>query len=137
MEFGFLDSWLLASIRNTEDSKEGADLRLIIAYADYSNHAIMTWPELSNALSKLIAVGLVTESNGKLYTTNRFKDWWAKKYEAKKRIDVHKQLTEIENYLNKTLSSFELRDKKVSIELSESDYERALRDYLSMWQDKT
>ncbi|MEQ8714618.1 MAG: hypothetical protein RIC80_16475 [Cyclobacteriaceae bacterium] len=132
MTFNFSDSWLLTSIRNAEESEYGATLKDVIAYADYSNHAIMNWEELRDGLLKLISLGLVIENNHKLVTTKKFKEWWYENFNSKKRIYVHKQIELVQTYMNKAFSSFETEGEKKSIKLTEDDYQNALREYLKM-----
>ena len=51
----FTDALILQSIYHSEKKTRGAELRDIIAYADYVNHAILTFGELSTGMENLAA----------------------------------------------------------------------------------
>jgi hypothetical protein len=51
--------------------KTGADLASIVASADYSNHAILTYEEASGALARLSAGGLIRVLRGKFTASAR------------------------------------------------------------------
>lgn len=133
MTFEFSDAWLLQSIRYSEKDDQGVTLADIIAFADYSNHAIMTYPEFLNGAKKLIGIGLVRQLNKKLLTTDNLRIWWTKKFEGKRKIGMHKGVEEIEKYLNKTFGTIDKQE--VKIELTEQDFKKANDGYLK-WADE-
>jgi hypothetical protein len=130
MIFEFSDAWLLQSIRYSEKrkTKDGADVSDIIAFADYSNHAIMSYQEFLSGAKKLICSGLVAEENKKLFTTDIFREWWRKKFEGKRKIGMQKELEEIERYLNKNFGSAE--DQGTELNISKLEFRKATIDYL-------
>jgi hypothetical protein len=126
----FNDAWILTSISNMEGT-EGATLVNIIAYADYSNHAVVTFEELEQAISRLSVIGLLKSENSKFKTNTEFKDWWKSKYKENNRISVHKQIYEVENYLNRFLNTNEGLFEQESIKLDQRKYDQAIEEYLS------
>ena len=75
MDIYFTASWLLYSIYHSENDEEGADLYIIIANADYSNHAIMSYDEFISGLTLLKRLNLVYEKDSYLFATADFKIW--------------------------------------------------------------
>ena len=130
MDFTFSDAWVLQSIYFSEKNGDGAVLSDIIAYADYSNHAILSYSEFINALTKLIQVGIVKFHSTKLHTSDNYKQWWADKFEVKKRIYILKTIERTEKYLEKTYTSFVLSAENVQIEITEEDFNLTVSSYL-------
>jgi hypothetical protein len=128
MKFEFSDAWLLQSIRYSEKDGNGATLTDIIAFADYSNHAIMTYPEFLNGAKNLINIGLIIELNKKLLTTENLREWWTKKFEGKRKIGIHKGLEEIEKYLNRVFKNIDKRE--IDIMVTRQNFQKATDNYL-------
>jgi hypothetical protein len=61
------DAWLLLAILYC--GKAGGDLRSILATADYINHSVMTYEELSGGLARLKSAGHIEERDGKYLAT--------------------------------------------------------------------
>ena len=57
MTIEYSDAWLIQSIFHAEKNSQDFKLTAMIAYADYVNHAIMTFHEFEQGLKKLIALG--------------------------------------------------------------------------------
>ena len=129
MTFDFKDTWLLHSIYASEKPELGADLRDIIAYADYVNHDILTYEELAASLPKLLSIGLVVQLDKKLATTNIYKTWWASKFEKKKSIYVLKALDDAKIFLNSTFETAELPEITVAINIQQQDWDKSYADY--------
>lgn len=129
MTFEFKDAWLLHSIYASEKPELGADLRDIIAYADYVNHDILTYAELAASLPKLLIIGLVVQLNKNLVTTDIYKAWWASKFENKKTIYVLKALDDAKTFLNSSFETAELLEITVAINIQQQDWDRAYADY--------
>jgi len=131
MTFTFSDAWLLQSIFNCENDGAGADLRSIISFCDYTNHAIMSYAEFSLALVKLKNIDMVKQHNYDLFTTQNFKIWHFEMCKDKKRLLVHKELAEIEKYLNESFGKLEVDIKEFDTEIDELDFSKAVNDYIS------
>lgn len=58
--------WLLHSILRCQRQGQGATLRDVIAFADYTNHAILTYREFSAGLASLTGLNLVHKVDGLL-----------------------------------------------------------------------
>jgi hypothetical protein len=130
MVFEYSDLWLLQSICNTE-SEKGSDLTNLIAFADYVNHAIMTFDEFSNGLAKLITLELVSTADNKLFTSVDFKNWRKKKFESKKSISISKEIEEIGKYLKENYGQINKDLSKINIVISKDTFDKAVSDYLA------
>ena len=128
MTFDFKDVWLLHSIYASEKPELGADLRDIIAYADYANHDILTYEELANSLPKLLSASLVVQLDKNLATTDIYKTWWTSKFEQKKSVYVLKALDEAKIFLNNTFETVKLPEIKI-INIQQEDWNEAYADY--------
>lgn len=116
------------SILHSENENKYSKLTDIIAVADYSNHAILTYSEFKEGLTILNNLGFVSSNEDKLNVSDTFKDWWASKFSKKKRLYVHKEISEINKYISKLKSSV---DNKTDFALtSESDFNKAVDEYL-------
>lgn len=131
MVFEYSDSWLLQSICNTEMSDNGSDLTDLIAFADYSNHAVMTFEEFSNGLTKFLALGLVCVNDSRLITSTEFKDWRKRKYENRKRILLLQEIDDFGKYLNKNYGQINVDLSKIDLEISKNYFDKAISDYLN------
>src|SRR5688572_1463942 len=101
MEIKYSDALLIQSIFHTEQENKGARLTDIIAYADYVDHAILTFEEFKESLNKLLSLNLITGKTDFFATTVTFKEWWNLKFANRKRIYVQKELELIQSYLEK------------------------------------
>ena len=131
MTIKFSDAWLIQSVMHAEKENEGAALTDLIAYADYVNHAVMTYEEFKEGLGKLKALNLVIEKGKALETTQEFKLWWDKEFASRKRIYVQKELEITESYLKKLSEGIKLTDENNKEALiSEKDFQIAVDKYL-------
>lgn len=128
MEDSFSSAWIMYSIFHSENENKYSKLTDIIAVADYSNHAILTYSEFKEGLTILNSLGFVSSKDDKLIVSDTFKNWWTSKFSKKKRLYVHKEISEINKYLSKLKSSV---DNKTDFALtSESDFDKAVDEYL-------
>lgn len=131
MDKYFLASWLISSIFHTENSSRDFKLMNIIAYADYSNHAVMTYEEFIDGLKYLTSVGLVIEIKKELFTTQLYKDWWNNRFQNKKRVYVQKEISNIEKFISK----IEVENNSVNLdfitEIKQVDFDKAVQSYLN------
>ena len=136
MDIYFTASWLLYSIYHSENDEEGADLYTIIANADYSNHAIMSYDEYISGLTLLRRIDLVCERDKYLFTTPLYKDWWTLKFENKKRIYVQSEMSAIEKHIKKKAGNEEsFEDLVINTNTSASDFDRAVRTYIDAFNN--
>jgi len=134
MKFEYSDAWLLEAIKLAETGDKGATLTDIIQTADYINHAIMTNSEFTTGTRKLKNLGLIIEKDKKLKTTDKFNEWWTKKYGQKSRFSLLKAMEEIETYLNKNYGTIEDSTKGIDTEITNSDLDRATAGYHKLSQ---
>jgi hypothetical protein len=127
MKFTSTDAWLLHAIHHSNNGKH-TSLVNVIAYADHSNHAIITFQEFSNSLPKLIAASLViTDTNG-FKTSARFQQWRNKKFKEKKSVSAMKEMIEIEKFLNSEFPTHE--DALASMGITAQQFQEAVAKYL-------
>lgn len=126
MKFTSTDAWLLLSIHHSQGS-DGTSLKSVIAFADYVNHAIITYRELTTSLSKLLSVSLVIMENDSFKTSKDFHQWRSKNFKGKKSVQPLKELVEIEKYLNATFA--EAKQEVVTSNISEEQYREAVDRY--------
>lgn len=134
MKFEYSDAWLLEAIKLSETGDKGATLTDIIKTADYINHAIMTNSEFATGTRKLKNLGLIIEKGKKLKTSDKFNEWWTKKYGQKTRFSVLKAMEEIEKYLNKNYRTIEDSTKRIDTEITDEDLDRATAEYHKLAQ---
>jgi hypothetical protein len=128
MEDSFSSAWLMYSIFHSENEDKYSNLTDIIAVADYSNHAIMTYSEFNEGLTILSGLGFVSSKDDKLSISDSFKDWWSSKFAKKKRLYVQYEISEINKHISKLKSSiYESTDSTINSEL---DFDKAVNEYL-------
>jgi len=132
MTFENSDAWLLQSIKFSENGDKGATLTDIVQAADYINHAIITNSEFTTGTRKLKSIGLVTEKDKRLRTTDKFNEWWTKKYGQKSRISALKTMDDIEKYLNKNFGTADEPTTEMKTEITDADLDKSAKDYLTM-----
>ena len=130
MQFSFTDAWVLHAIHANEKPGSGAVLLDIIGYADYIDHAVMEYHELSGSLAKLLPLGLVVQTEHNLATTERYRTWWDITFAGKKRIDIQKALHKVKDYLNQTFATATLPETPVELNIQPQDFSRVLDIYL-------
>ena len=135
MKFEYSDAWLLEAIKLSENGDQGATLTDIIQAADSINIAIMTNAEFVTGTRKLKSLGLIIEKDKRFQTTNKFNEWWIKKYGQKSRFSVLKAMEEIEKYLNKTFGKIEEPTKAIETEITMGDWDRATMAYHKLDQE--
>jgi hypothetical protein len=132
MTFRYSDAWLLEAIKFSENGDKGSTLTDIVQAADNINHAILTNSEFTTGTRKLKSIGLIIEKDKRLRTTDKFKEWWTKKYEQKSRISALKAMEEIEKYLNKNFGTVEEPSTEIKTEITDADLNKATKDYLDL-----
>jgi hypothetical protein len=126
MKFNSTDAWLLQSIYHSQGTGH-ASIKDVIAFADYVNHAVMTYHEFSTSLSKLTSVSLVSTESNHFKTTDAFEQWRRKKFKGKKSVQPLKELFEIEKYLNMTFA--DAQGEFAAGNISPEQYREAVNAY--------
>jgi hypothetical protein len=132
MTFEYSDAWLLQAIKFSENGDHGATLTDIIQAADYINHAIITNSEFATGTRKLKSIGLITEKDSRLQTTDKFNEWWTKKYGQKSRVSVLKSMDDIENYLNTNFGAAYEPTTEIQTEIADADLNKSTNEYLTV-----
>ena len=131
MKFEFTDAWILHSIHFQESGNSGAELRKIISYADYANHAIITYPEFVQSIIKLVSIGIVKQQNKTLTTTIIFKQWWDRQYSGKKSMPILELIHQVEQYLNLNYKNSDHSASITEIQITEEEFTKAVDIYLN------
>jgi hypothetical protein len=131
MRFNFTDAWILHSIHFSELDNLAAELRKIISYADYVNHAIITYPEFVQSILKLVSIGIVKQQNKTLTTTRVYKQWWDSQYSEKKSMPVLEIIHHVEQYLNLNFKNSDLSASINKIQITEQEFTKAVDIYLN------
>jgi hypothetical protein len=126
--YNYKNALILYSIFSSEQ-KNGAEIKSIIAYADYVNHEIMTFEEFTNSIKYLLQLGLIKEICKKLFVENSFKEWYNDKYKNSKRIYVLKMVESIQKYLYEIEKTNEL-NKNFETKITEKDFEDSVNEYI-------
>ena len=127
-KYNYYNALLLYSIFSSERDK-GAELKNIIAYSDYINHAIMEYDEFKTGIRYLFQLNLIEEVDKKLFTNRLFKEWYSTTFKDKKRIYALKMIEDIQKYLNKTERNNEI-NKNIESKITEIDFENSIKEYL-------
>lgn len=129
MIFDFTDAWLLQAVYYSQDKNGSVSLRGLIAYCDYTNHAIITYNEFHNSSQKLISTGLLSCDNGVIYITNELNIWWKNNITAKRKISLAKELKLIEDKLKKSFGNMNL--KITEVQITENEFKKAVESYIN------
>jgi len=124
LNFNTTDVLVLQSIKNSEGAK-GASIGSIISFADYVNHAILTYAELRCALEKLLGCKIIEQHGEFIRTNNVFLSWYKKKFKGKN-PSLDKEFNEMKIYLTGI--------KEIRLEVckySEIYFEECVKQYLS------
>ncbi|WP_139261992.1 hypothetical protein [Dysgonomonas macrotermitis] len=136
MDKYFVASWLISSIFHTENNSKDFNLINVIAYADYSNHAVMTYDEFFDGLKHLISIGLVIQVEKELFTTELYKNWWNARFQNKKRIYALKEISDVEKFIRKIENTNNCRNFDFIAEIKQTDFEKAIQLYLNRFENK-
>lgn len=119
-----MDAVILQCIAQNESKTRGASLESIIGFADYINHAVLTYEEFRLGISKLEGAELVSIKGDLFYTTALFKSWRKKKF--KKNVSVDKEYQEIKTFL----STIQVTQVAATDIISEEDFNAVIKGYL-------
>jgi len=133
-KLGYNNALLLCSIFHTEQ-ENGATLQDIIGYADFANHAIMTFEEFNNGIKYLLQINLVNVINKKIFVNKSFKEWHYNKYNDKERYFIVKEIENVIKYLNKVEKTIILNNYNET-EIKEEDFNKSIEKYLKKYSKK-
>ncbi len=125
MKFSKTHSLVIKSVFHSEKGEEGASLLDIIGYVDYVNHAILTYQEFTESVESAKACGLVEINEGKLKTTDTFKNW---KYGLTQKLSIEKENIELQSYMNMNCKKVE-KDNGVPA-FSVGEFNAVVEEYL-------
>ncbi len=119
------DGWILMAIHMTQ-TENGASLSSIISAADATNHAIPTAKELTRAFTKFIQHSLVEISKNHYFICDQYRDSISQAYSSKGGLfeTANKGLKWLKN-------SILVKDNESLIVITESDVEKAYKEYTS------
>lgn len=125
------DAWiLLAAVYSGR--KDGADLRSLISAADYINHAVRSYEELSGGLARLRAAGLIVEKRGRYRPSETVLSAYART--TTPRRAVMKELDDMEIFLqSERRGECHPLPKRI---LTREMYEKAIREYLQSFSKR-
>jgi hypothetical protein len=125
---------LLYSIYDNQ-TDNGSGLKNIIAFADYVNHAIMTYEEFQNGIKYLLKKELVKEIDKKIFVENKFKEWFLNEYKNNKKTNVSKAVEKIQKYLNKLDTINNYMENDIETKITEIDFENSVNEYLDVYNN--
>jgi hypothetical protein len=118
---------LLYSIFSTEGDT-GSELKNIIAYVDYINHAIITFKEFTDGINYLLSNGLIKEKNKKYFTDKKYKEWYENEYKNRKRIYLAKVIDKTEKYLDTIIKNNNFENIRTKI--NETYFDSNVNEYI-------
>jgi hypothetical protein len=119
---------LLYSILETTNDN-GAELKDLIAYADYVNHAIMTYDEFKDGINFLLKYGLVKEMDKRIIIEEFFKNWFKNEYKDKKKIVLLSAVNKIQKYFERMEKESNI-DKNMETKIDETDFKNNVNEYI-------
>jgi cell division protein ZapA (FtsZ GTPase activity inhibitor) len=131
MKNNYNQALLLYSILETENDN-GAELEDLIAYADYVNHAIMTYDEFNEGINYLLKYKLVKEIDKRVFAEESFKEWFRNEYKSKKRIVLLSAVNKIQKYLEKVEKENDI-NKNIETKINEKDFENNVKEYIKIY----
>ncbi|MFN8258537.1 MAG: hypothetical protein U0W24_22805 [Bacteroidales bacterium] len=130
MIFEFADLWVIHSLLNVQSEGKATELRNLIAFADYTNHAIMTFDEFSGAFKKFIQIGLIEIAENELKISAGFKAWYKVRFEHKKRMNFQKEISVIHEYLKINYNEFNAFSNVADIIITKEIFDNKVLEYL-------
>ena len=127
-KYNYTSALLLYSIFSTE-REGGAELKDIVAFADYVNHAIMNFNEFNFAIVYLLKLGLVEEIDKKLFVKDSFREWYNNKHKNNKRVYLLGIIEKIQKYLNDKMKD-NILSKNVKTRITEFDFGNGVNEYI-------
>lgn len=130
LEITSSDAWVIQSVFRSEEADSGAELTRIIAFADYVNHGIPSFHEFESGIRKGICLRVLEEKEGKLFTTQPFKEWAALYHSGRRQVVMLQEMEAIREYLQQLAKEVTFSSRDRNIEISEEEYNQAVRSYL-------
>lgn len=130
MKFTSTDAWLLQAVFRTE-GQNGAKLKDVIGYADMTNHAIITYKEFSESLTRMASVSVMRYEDGILKTSDELKSWHEKKTKGKTSFVILKEMNDFQKYLNTTFEGTD-SPQTPAMAITEEQFRAAVDQYLNV-----
>ena len=127
MTFSFNDAWLAQAIHYSVDGEGIASLRSVIAYADYSNHAVMTYEECCTGLQRLTHAGLITILDQRIHA-KALSEWWTGRLNNIKDDGTYKAFPVIKSCLMEDFSH--LDNNMADCSITADAFQQSVSDYL-------
>ncbi len=122
------DAWIMLALLFNQQP-DGASLRDLIAAADYINHAIVTYEELSGGLARLIRAGYVEKQAGHFRATATIRSFYAQT--ARPRRALNADWKAVEHFLQTTEVIVTTAHVTPSRIVSRAAYDHAVHAYLA------
>lgn len=127
------DALILYSVFRSGNFNRQVGIADIISFCDYINHDVLTFEELSESLLRLKATGWVEVRRNSVMTTHSFHTWRDEKFHGKRTVSVHRELKEIESYLNSNFSQRAHSPQgQLALPLDQMEFEKTQQRYLSV-----
>ena len=123
-DFTSTDAWIMLSLL-FGSADNGSTLRELIATADYVNHAIPTYDELSESLRHLSQAGYVIKQADRYCATPAIRSYYTQATHPGRAIN--KDWQDVERFLQTNV----VTQTSSARRLSRAAYEKAVRAYLS------
>ena len=128
--FSYNDALILYSIRARHRGRTVAD---ILDAEDMINRDRSTWEEMDLALRRFLALGLISQHNGRFYPTNLLLERY--RGDKKQARYVHELVTQLQEQLNATMDMQAISNISLpGLVLDEAGYQRAVRIHSKAWK---
>ena len=124
---------LLYSIYNTQQNKNGTELKDIIAYSDYINHSIMNFEEFNKGINYLYKKGLVNVIDKRIFVDKKFVKWFKNEHKNNKRIYHLKEIEKIQKYLN--IEKDKIFTNSLKKNFTKTEYNKFVKEYLKLYEN--
>jgi hypothetical protein len=122
--FTSTDAWIMFSLL-FGSAENGSTLRALIATADYINHAVPTYDELSGSLRHLVQAGYVIKRADRYCATPAIRSYYTQI--TRPRRSINKDWQAVERFLQTTVVTQTCSARR----LSRAAYDKAVRAYTS------
>jgi hypothetical protein len=122
--FTSTDAWIMFSLL-FGSAENGSTLRALIATADYINHAVPTYDELSESLQHLMQAGYVIKRADRYCATPAIRSYYEQATHPRR--SINKDWQDVERFLQ----TIEVTKSITCRRLSRAAYDKAVRAYLS------
>jgi hypothetical protein len=129
MQLSDTDIALLGAMRTWAKEDLVASLKHIISFYDYYNRDILSYPEFSSTMSKLLAIEALVLKDGKPAAGKDYQAWRSKKY-AIKTVTIPKEIKDTKEFLEKHIASLNTPIIPAEFTIWQDEFEAAKVLYL-------